>query len=446
LAGCSGDGSDTPTGDGGDGGDGGSNTSTATEGQTTSQVNPQQLDFWAWTVWVPILEDLSESYDGPHDVSITEQAPGEIAELLTTSLQSQTNMPSISLLRRGVQKSLPRQGGVLKLDDLVSEYEDRLFDVAKTKSKVDGSYYGVMNDIGPIALWYNKNLYDQAGLPTEREALEEEIQTWDDFIQAGRDLESQTGAKMIAMELGGSANGFHQAMTTQLGGRWYDKSSSEFSFNQEANVKAYNTMKDLKEINEPLSRGSSQFWGAIRNENVANICAPAWMLSYATETISEMSGDWGVYRLPRHENSPTDYNARASNYGGAVAGIPSALPSAEREAAKDFLVYSELSEDAFNTTLELGGFPAHFIEGAEQITAEKEFFDNQQSNKVYIDAARACPPQYVVPNSRVQELSGEATRLILQEDEPVEQTLDDINQQMVSTIQEADMTVEGTTG
>jgi len=335
---------------------------------------------------------------------------------------------------------------VLNLDDLMSEYEDRLFDVAKSKSKVDGSYYGVMNDIGPIALWYNRNLYDQAGLPTEREALEEEIQTWEQFIEAGRTVEDETGAKMISMELGGSANGFHQATTTQLGGRWYDKSTGEFSFNQEANVRAYETMRKLKEINEPLSRGSSQFWGAIRNENVANICAPAWMLGYATETISEMSGDWGVFRLPRHESSPTEYNARASNYGGAVAGIPAALSSEEQEAAKDFLVYSELSEDAFNTTLELGGFPAHYIEGAEQITVQRDFFDNQQSNSVYVDAAQECPPQYVVPNGRVLELSNEATRLILQEDESIADTLDDINQQMVNTIDEVDMTVEGTTG
>jgi lactose/L-arabinose transport system substrate-binding protein len=166
------------------------------------------------------------------------------------------------------------------------------------------------------------------------------------------------------------------------------------------------------------------------------------MVGFIKQEMADMEGKWRVMLMPRlGEDTP-----RASNYGGAGAGIPLALGSEEQEAAKEFGKYWHLSEESFNVKLEMGVFPAHYIEGAEQETATDPYFGGQQRNKVFIESAKNCPPQYQRPNDRVQELAREANRLILQEDRDVEEVLQQKHEEMAAAVPEKDMTLGGTTG
>jgi lactose/L-arabinose transport system substrate-binding protein len=359
-----------------------------------------------------------------------------------TALQAQTNLPSITLIRSQVLKNVARNGGMLNLDDFMAENGDVLFPVAKTRNPVDGHWYSFPNDLGPYALMYNADMFEEAGLPTDRETLEEEIQTWDDFIEAGEQFKRDTGNDLITFQTSSAANGLPRAMMTQAGGAYYND-DGEFQFDQEANVRAMEKLQEMNDrINTSIQWLSSQFWDAFRKENVAVMAGAAWMVGFTKQNLPDMEGKWRVMRMP----SLGGDTPRAANFGGVGAGIPLAVDSNEQEAAKEFGKYWHLSEDSFNVKLDLGVFPAHYIEGAEQATATDPYFGGQNRNEVFIQSAQDCPPQYPHPNPRALELGRESYRLILQEGEDVAETLTSINEQMLEAIPEEEKTTGGTSG
>ncbi|WP_411968930.1 ABC transporter substrate-binding protein [Haloferax sp. YSSS75] len=381
------------------------------------------------------MEELASSYE-PTKVNAKKVPVDEINQKLTTALQSQSNLPSASLIRGALLKSLARNGGVIRTTDLVEKYSDRIFDVAKTKNKIDGKWFSVPNDLGPYCVMYNADLFDEVGLPTDPAEVEQEIQTWDQFIEAGKDYEKKTGNKFVALSTFRDAHGLGAAMQTQNGGRWYN-ADGEFQYDQQANIEAGEKVKRIyKEINKPLQMFSSQYWEAYRSEEIAALPAPGWLIGFMIQSLSDMEGKWRVMLMP----SLNGDTPRGSNFGGAGAGIPVALDSDESDAVMDFLQHWHLSEEAFNVKLRNGVFPAHYVEGAEQAEAEDPFFGGQKRNMKLVESAQNSPAQYQRPTIRAWELDQEAHRKFLEEDADVEQTLKDTHAKILEELPEKDKT------
>jgi hypothetical protein len=83
----------------------------------------------------------------------------------------------------------------------------------------------------------------------------------------------------------------------------------------------------------------------------------------------------------------------------------------------------------------MGAFPAIKPKGASELTAESEYFGGQRANEVWVESAENCPAQYLPPNQTVRSLHFEAYRRILEDEADIEQTLSDINQQMLTSMQ-----------
>jgi len=426
LAGCSGGGPES----------GGSNTET-TENASSGGNFAQRptLETWAWSVHVPPMKELASSFE-PTTVNAKGVAVDEINQKLTTALQSQSNLPSASLIRGALLKSLARNGGVRRTTELVEQYSDRVFDVAKTKNRIDGKWFSIPNDLGPYCVMYNVDLFEEAGLPTDPAKAEQEIQTWDQFIEAGKTYESETGNKFVALSTFRDAHGLGAAMQTQNGGRWYN-ADGDFEYNQQANIEAGKKVKRIyNEINKPLQMFSSPYWEAYKNEEIAALPAPGWLVGFMIQSLSEMKGKWRVMLMP----SLNGDTPRGSNFGGAGAGIPVALDSDEADLAMEFLQHWHLTEEAFNVKLRNGVFPAHFVEGAEQAEAEDPFFGGQQRNKKLVQSAQNAPAQYQRPSIRAWELDQEAHRKFLEEDADVAKTLTETHETIMEELPEEDKT------
>lgn len=59
----------------------------------------------------------------------------------------------------------------------------------------DGSFMmGLPTDIGPMAMAYRRDVFQAAGLPSERDQVAQQINTWDAFIEAGAQIREATGS------------------------------------------------------------------------------------------------------------------------------------------------------------------------------------------------------------------------------------------------------------
>ncbi|AKU09834.1 extracellular solute-binding protein [Haloferax gibbonsii] len=402
------------------------------------------LEAWAWSVHYDALERIAPLYEeqSANTVQTSEASDDKTTQKLISSLQAQSSLPSISLVLPGSFKSVARKGGFQRIDDLVKKNEDQLFTVAKTKFKVNGKYFGFPNDLGPYAYFYNTELFEEAGLPTEPEAVEQEIQTWDQFIEAGKQLEQATGAKMISFEDTDYSNGLARAMPLQAGGIFYNE-DGEFQFNMPSNVTAFKKLQELhREINTPTQQWSNKYYSQHSNGEVAVAPGAAWLVGIMKQNMTGLEGKVRIARIPRIGELDS---ARGANYGGGVAGIPTPLGQKETEQAKDFGTFWHVSETGFNQKLKAGAFPANKVEGAEMMEKEDPFFGGQKRTKKFVQSAEECPPQYPDPVLRGADIVNTYQSFvtdILRNDKDVKTAIDATHEKMMNNIQEADKTVD----
>jgi ABC-type glycerol-3-phosphate transport system substrate-binding protein len=429
LAGCGG------SGDGeGDG------EPTQTEGGDDGE--PTQIEAWAWAGHVPVLQSLASIFSEQHDKYEAEgigQPPNNVMPKFVTALQSQQGLPTTTIIRgRGFVRSVGRSGGVEDMSDLMSDYEDQVFPIAKARNFFDGRWFTVPNDCGPCVLYYNRDLFEEAGLSTDPETLEDEIQTIDDYIAVGDTIRSETGAHLTSWDPS-SVRLLGQLVMTMAGGFLYNP-DGEFQFDQQANVTAYEYLSALNDsdLNKGAQMMSETMFGMLKNEEIATLLAPSWFSNVMKGNASDMAGKWGLMALPRIGDNP-----RSSNIGGAGAGIPVALSEEQKQAGRDFVEFWHTSDTMYEEKLKGGIVPGLIKEDHSVLDQESEYFGGQKQNQWFIRAAQNVPPQFPEPNPDVRTLHQEATRRIVAEGQDIEQVLQDTNQQMVDSIDnESDLSVD----
>ena len=125
--------------------------------------------------------------------------PGMKVEFVPIAAQNDDYFTKLALMNRSAStapdvmyedtfkvKSDAAAGYLLPLDDQVAGWEDwdMFFDSAKEAGVgEDGKVYGIPMGTDTRALWYNKDLFAQAGLPVPWEQ-----KTWDDVLDAAKTI------------------------------------------------------------------------------------------------------------------------------------------------------------------------------------------------------------------------------------------------------------------
>jgi raffinose/stachyose/melibiose transport system substrate-binding protein len=115
---------------------------------------------------------------------------------LPTLLQSKDRPSAFHSWGGGVMYEQISSGICQDITKAVTEggFKDTFYSAAVQNFTADGKIYGLPNDIGPIVIWYNKKLCQQAGVdPTK-------IQFWDDFVDAVKKCQ---GAGITPAAVGG---------------------------------------------------------------------------------------------------------------------------------------------------------------------------------------------------------------------------------------------------
>jgi len=422
LAGCSGDGS---SGDGSSG-DGGSNTTTSGE--------MEGVEFTAWSFGPNMtpLQEAVENWESPHTVN-PEEIDGGI-QPWTSALQVQDGLPGYGLIQYPAFRSAARSGGLENVNDIIGPNIDQLIDSAISATHVDGNFFGFPHSINPVTIIYNKSLFEDAGLPGNPDDLESEIQTYEDLINAGEQMQSEVGADLLAHGAG-NIRVPNALAISQFGGGFYNP-DGEFQFNQQANIDAMQTLKDLQPYGANLDLFGNVVWDEFKQENVASFLVPGWYINFIRDNLPDMSGQWRMARLP----APESGGARGATAGGAPETIPVAKESNTKAAAKEFGEYRTFSEESYNQKLRNFIFPANIVDDPDVLEQEVEYFGGQQIFQKIQPTLEDAPPQDSAPSNEIDTMYQEAYRQIMAEDAPIEETLNSTHEQMIQAIDEADQT------
>ena len=303
-------------------------------------------------------------------------------------------------------------------DELADNFFPWKWEAGRTS---DGATIGLGTDTGPQAICYRTDLFEQAGLPTDRDELSALWEDWDDFIESGKQYKANApkGSSFID-----SASGLYNAIIGQSETQYYDEEGTPIYDTNPVVKDAWDI--SVEAIQAGLTAKLEQFdqaWNqAFANGAFATISCPAWMIGYIKGQAGDAgAGKWDVASIP----------GDGGNWGGSYLSIPAA--SEHQEEAYALIEWLTAPEQQITMWTDAQHFPSSSTAAADGAVAAAtdEYFSNAPIGEIFKESADDLPIATLGPKDGVikDTISQGLNRVDQQGEDPDEawqQTMDEI--------------------
>jgi multiple sugar transport system substrate-binding protein len=244
-----------------------------------------------------------------------------------------------------------------------------------------GTIYGLPMDSGPMAMFYNKTVFDKYGIkiPT----------TWQEYLDAARKLHKADPKAYITNDTGDA--GFTTSMIWQAGGKPYQVNGTNVTINfaDQGSTEFTQVWQQLisEKLLSPISSWSDQWFQGISNGSIATLTTGAWMPANFVSSAPGASGKWRVADMPQWQAGGT---ATAENGGSSLAIMDK---GGNKALAYGFMKYAD-DGDGVQIRVDNGAFPAttaQLSSAAFQNTSFK-YFGGQKANQIFAKSAQNVVP------------------------------------------------------
>jgi cellobiose transport system substrate-binding protein len=164
-------------------------------------------------------------------------------------------------------------------DEVKGTFYDWKYEEATTE---DGRVLGLGTDSGPQALCFRKDLFQQAGLPTDRAQLGQLWSDWDGFIELGKQYAASPTKPADSAFLDSVSSIFSAAV--RQGDQAYNDEDGNPALESSDGVESawgYATAAADAGLSAGLSQFGDEWNSAFANGAFATIACPAWMVTRA---------------------------------------------------------------------------------------------------------------------------------------------------------------------
>lgn len=290
---------------------------------------------WSWNIAAKSLQQLVPAFEKRNtNVHVSVDMTGaRMTTRLMLSLASGVGAPDVSQFELSDAPRYIATGKLADLTPVAAKYRSQFPAYLWDNCMMNGKVYAIPWDMGPCAVFYKRNVFAKYGVDPQR------IETWDDYIEAGRTILRKSNGRTKMLPLGSNAlNWMFQTLIQQTGGQVFDD-KGRIAINSPASRRALDIMRKLRTsgICSDVPVFSQEYLASINAETIASYPAAVWMAGTMRDTARDYGkGDitWGVFRLPAVEPG----GKRVANVGGSVLVIPAQCPN--KEAAWAFIEYA----------------------------------------------------------------------------------------------------------
>jgi cellobiose transport system substrate-binding protein len=255
----------------------------------------------------------------------------------------------------------------------------------------DGKTVGLGTDIGPMGICYRTDLFEEAGLPTDRtEVSELWAGDWSAYIEKGKEFKANTSSDAKWVDAGA---GLFNAVVNSFGERYYNADGEVVYQESEAVSTAWDVAMDAVEADLTGKHDLfSKSWDqGMANGDFATLSCPAWMLGY----IAEKSGDAGV------GNWDFAFAPQAANWGGSFLAVTEA--SQHKEEAVKLAAWLTAPEQQAKLFTQAGSYPSSVTaQGMPDVaSATHDYFADAPIGELFATAAEDIPTLIVGPRDQV---------------------------------------------
>lgn len=287
------------------------------------------------------------------------------------------NLPSFRL-----QDGLQNVGSCDPVKKAEGNYVDWAISQASFGEK--GALYGIPMDIGPMALYYRKDLFDKAGIPVPT--------TWAQYAEDAKKIKAK-GATIGDFPTDQPA--WFTSLAWQNGAKWFGVKNDTWSVSLDDSptkevADYWQKLIDAKLVDTIPGLGDPQ-WKALDSGREWSIIGAAWTTKLLESSAPKTAGKWAVAPMPQW----TAGENTAGNWGGSTAVVfkNSKYPY---EASK-FATWAFSNLNALTLNNKNGGQYPATTEGQQKLPALTKglpYYGNQKVWKVFTHAAAGVDPSF----------------------------------------------------
>jgi cellobiose transport system substrate-binding protein len=253
---------------------------------------------------------------------------------------------------------------------------------------------GLGTDVGGLAICYRRDLFEQAGLPADRDQVAALWPDWESYLDVGRQfVAADTGATFLD-----SGPLLFNAILGQAPQAFYESDNTVIVESNPAIKQAWDLVMEAVEggLSANLVQYSTQWTTGLQQGTFATITCPAWMMAFIQSQAEDTAGNWDVAAVP---------NGGGGNWGGSWLTVPS--QSDHPQEAYELAAWLTAPEQALSVFRRLGNMPStvELYENPELTEFTNPFFHDAPVGRIFTDAAQALEPQYQGPASAAVRLA-----------------------------------------
>lgn len=363
----------------------GSSNNSSSNTATSKDDISGNITVWGWGEG---MDELVEGFEKAYpNVKVKYSSTGtasDTATALQNAVSAGNGIPDVCMLQ-GTDVSQFAIGG--SIEDLSAYGADKLADDfsagAWGKLQINDKPYGMPIDSGPMVFFYNKAIFDKAGVT-------EAPKTWDEYYEAAKKIHA-LGDDYYITNNSGNTDSYSEfnAMLWQAGANPVsvdgDKLTIDFSDSNAAKaIEFQQKLIDEGLVNTSIGNWTDDWNRSLNDGTTASLAIGAWMPINLENGAPDQKGNWRAAPMPQWSEDETV----GAEDGGSALTIPVKGDNNNKAAAWAFVNY-ETHGDGAQIMADTGTFPAlkKILDSDDFQSKQNEYFGGQEVNKVLAEAA-----------------------------------------------------------
>ena len=280
------------------------------------------LTVWCWTPSDAALKTADAGFTKAHpDITLNyvQITPQDVYQKLQLDAAAGSGFPDVSCIEDSHLAQFTKLGILADVTTEAAPYKKQIQAYKWTQETLNGHVYAFPWDAGPMALFYRRSVFKQAGINPAS------IVTWNDFYQAGLKLKKLGIPIWLQSKAQNDARFFEDLLWQQ--GLGYVDAKGHVVLDKSPKILA--TLQFLGKMWHAGMLGDIAEWtdpwyAAINGGKVATLPMAAWMGTFLKSWLApKTSGDWGVIPLPAW----TSNGIHTANDGGSALAIFKSSPN-----------------------------------------------------------------------------------------------------------------------
>ena len=388
------------------------NTSVATEAPSTeapateAPAEESQLSgkvtIWMWKaahdalINSGVLDEFKKVHPNV-EVEVVEYNPADVYQKLPLALQAGTGAPDISLVENSHLAQIVALGGLTDMTEWVTPYLGNMNAYKWADAELDGQYYAMPWDSGPVVFYYRRDVFEAAGLPSDPDSVSEAVATWDDYFNVCQTIMEETSSACFSNNKANNYGRLYEMMLWQQGLGYYN-AEGEVTVDSPENIATLEMMKRFWDANLTSDQleWTDGWYAELAAETdakpIATLIEAGWMGAFLKGWIAPgTEGKWGVALMPAMEAG----QVRAANDGGSAFVIPE--QSQNKEAAWALTEFLFGRVDSQVAMFKASDFLPSLEEAyTDPVFSEPDpFFADQAVRPIYVEVVKEVPIAYV---------------------------------------------------